>query len=72
MRIYDNGIYRDMTPDEVSEYESALKDTADTEPDRLFALESENKKLASKLEAAIEANANLEECIVEMAEIVYG
>lgn len=35
-------------------------------------LAKENKELKSKLEAAIESNSMLEECIAEMAEVVYA
>lgn len=35
-------------------------------------LETENKQLASKLEASIKSNQMLEDCLVEMAEIVYA
>lgn len=35
-------------------------------------LETENKQLSSKLEASIKSNQMLEDCLVEMAEIVYA
>lgn len=35
-------------------------------------LAKENKELKSKLEAAIESNSMLEDCIAEMAEVVYA
>ena len=35
-------------------------------------LETENKQLTAKLEASIKSNQMLEDCIVEMAEIVYA
>lgn len=35
-------------------------------------LETENKQLTSKLDAAIQSNQMLEDCLVEMAEIVYA
>lgn len=38
----------------------------------LEELAKENKELSARLEAAIQANANLEDCLVEMAEIVYA
>ena len=35
-------------------------------------LETENKQLSSKLDAAIQSNQMLEDCLVEMAGIVYA
>lgn len=35
-------------------------------------LETENKQLTAKLEASIKSNQMLEDCLVEMAEIVYA
>lgn len=35
-------------------------------------LESKNKELTAKLDAEIESGSTLEECIVEMAEVVYA
>lgn len=43
-----------------------------TYAEKLAALEEENKQLSSKLEAAIQSNQMLEDCLVEMAEIVYA
>lgn len=40
--------------------------------DKVSALEAENKTLKSKLTAAIESNSMLEECLVEMAGVVYA
>lgn len=40
--------------------------------DKLSALEAENKRLNAKLSAAIESNSMLEECLVEMAGVVYA
>ena len=39
---------------------------------RLAALEAENKELRAKLAAAVESGAMLEDCIVEMAGVVYA
>ena len=49
----------------------------ETEPrptvtDRIADLEAKNKQLTSKLDAAIQSNQMLEDCLVEMAEIVYA
>ena len=43
-----------------------------TYAEKLAALEEENKQLTSKLDAAIQSNQMLEDCLVEMAEIVYA
>lgn len=40
--------------------------------ERVESLETENKQLTSKLDAAIQSNQMLEDCLVEMAEIVYA
>lgn len=47
-------------------------DPAPTVEDRMVALEADNKRLTSKLDAAIQSNQMLEDCLVEMAEIVYA
>ena len=43
-----------------------------TDAQRLAALEAENKELRAKLAAAVESGAMLEDCIVEMAGVVYA
>lgn len=43
-----------------------------TDAPRITALEAENKQLTAKLEASIKVNQMLEDCLVEMAEIVYA
>lgn len=43
-----------------------------TPEDRIATLEAENKTLKSKLTAAIKSNSMLEECLVEMAGVVYA
>lgn len=43
-----------------------------TEGERITTLEAENKALTAKLAAAIESNSMLEECLVEMAGVVYA
>ena len=43
-----------------------------TPEERLAALERENKTLQSQLEASIQSNQMLEDCLVEMAGIVYA
>ena len=44
----------------------------EVEPEKVPTAEEEIKELKSKLDASIQANANLEECLIEMAEIVYA
>ena len=44
MRIYKNGIYRDMTPEEIAEWEQSMSDIPAPEPtaeERIAALEQE-------------------------------
>ena len=44
MRIYDNGIYRDATPEEITAWEQSIADTPAPEPtpeERITALEEE-------------------------------
>ena len=46
MKIYDNGVYRDMTPEEIAEWEKSIADTPapETTPEeRIAALEEELK-----------------------------
>ena len=44
MKIYDNGVYRDMTTEEIAEWEQSISDTHTLEPtpeERIAALEEE-------------------------------
>lgn len=44
MRKYDNGIYRDMTPEEIAAWEQSMSDTPTPEPtaeERIAALEEQ-------------------------------
>lgn len=43
-----------------------------TTEERLAALEKENKMLQAQLEASIQSNQMLEDCLVEMAGVVYA
>lgn len=46
MKIYDNGVYRDMTPEEIAEWEQSISDAPAPEPtaeERIAALEEELK-----------------------------
>ena len=47
-------------------------ETHKTYAEKLASLEAENKRLTSKLDATIQSNQMLEDCLVEMAEIVYA
>ncbi len=46
--------------------------TQKTYAEKLADLETENAQLTAKLEASIQSNQMLEDCLVEMAEIVYA
>ena len=59
---------RDPQPDPEPEPEP---EPGDTEA-RLKALERENKTLQAQLEASIQSNQMLEDCLVEMAGVVYA
>lgn len=56
MKIYENGILRDMTPEEVAELEKLAAETPAPEPtseERIAALELDNAELRSAIEALI-------------------
>lgn len=56
MKIYENGIYRDMTAEEVAELEKLAAETPAPEPtseERIAALELDNAELRSAIEALI-------------------
>lgn len=53
-------------------YDEFLRKGMDNEVDRDAALRAEVAAANRKLEAAIQSNAMLEDCLVEMAEAVYG
>lgn len=55
-KIYENGIYRDMTPEEVAEYEKLAAEAPAPEPspeERIAALEQDNAELREAIEALI-------------------
>lgn len=52
--------------------EPAPPDPEPTPEERLAALERENKTLTAQLEAMIQSNQMLEDCLVEMAGVVYA
>lgn len=56
MRICENGIYRDMTAEEVAELEKLAAEAPAPEPtpeERIAALEQDNAELRSAIEALI-------------------
>ena len=56
MRIYENGIYRDMTPEEIAELEKLALEAPTPEPtpdERIAALEKDNAELRETIEALI-------------------
>lgn len=56
MRIYENGIYRDMTPEEIAELEKLATEMPAPEPtpeERIAALEKDNAELRDALEALL-------------------
>lgn len=56
MRIYENGIYRDMTAEEIAELEKLATEMPAPEPtpeERIAALEKDNAELRDALEALL-------------------
>lgn len=56
MRIYENGIYRDMTADEIAELEKLATEMPAPEPspeERIAALEQDNAELREALDALL-------------------
>lgn len=56
MRICENGIYRDMTPEEIAEMEKLAAEAPAPEPspeERIAALEQDNAELREAIEALI-------------------
>lgn len=56
MRIYENGIYRDMTIEEIAELEKLTLEAPTPEPtpdERIAALEKDNAELREAIEALI-------------------
>lgn len=56
MKIYENGIIRDMTPEEVAELEKLAAEQPAPEPspeERIAALEQNNAELREAIEALI-------------------
>lgn len=58
MRIYENGSYRDMTPEEIAELEKSAAEAPEPAPEptpeeRIAALEKDNAELREALEALL-------------------
>lgn len=56
MKIYENGIYRDMTPEEVAEFEKLATEMPAPEPspeERIAALEKDNAELRKAMDALL-------------------
>lgn len=56
MKIYENGIYRDMTAEEVAELEKLAAEAHAPEPspeERIAALEQDNAELREAMEALL-------------------
>ena len=56
MRIYENGTIRDMTPEEIAEFEKFATEMPAPEPtpeERIAALEKDNAELRDALEALL-------------------
>lgn len=56
MRIYENGVYRDMTAEEVAELEKLETEMPAPEPtpeERITALEQDNAELREAMEALL-------------------
>lgn len=56
MRIYENGIYRDMTAAEIAELEKLAAEVPTPEPtaeERIAALEQDNAELREAMEALL-------------------
>lgn len=56
MKIYENGIYRDMTAEEIAELEKLATEQPTPEPspeERIAALEKDNAELREAMEALL-------------------
>ena len=61
MKICENGVIRDMSPEAIAEIERAIAEAPEPEPtpdDRIAELEAQNQVLT--------------ECLMEMSQIVYA
>ena len=62
-RVYDNGVYRDITQEEIKEFEKMQQENQN---------QVQEPTLEDKVANLQEENQMLKECILEMSEIVYG
>ena len=62
-RVYDNGVYRDMTQEEIKEFEKIQQENQN---------QVQEPTLEDKVASLQEENQFLKDCILEMSEIVYG
>lgn len=56
MKIYENGIYRDMTAEEIAEFEKLATEMPAPEPtpeERIAALEQDNAELRDAMDALL-------------------
>ena len=67
----EGGVVTSLAAGTVPEPEPAPEPEPTVE-ERVNALEAENKELRAKLAAAVESGTMLEDCIVEMAGVVYA
>jgi hypothetical protein len=71
----DTVVYMEENTEAVEAYISSLPELEpeSEEPvDPIVELQEENQRLNAKIKALTESNAFLEDCIVEMAEVVYA
>lgn len=68
IRVGDRFVYRNRSTGEFTTEPAALK----TPEQQIAELERQNKTLQAQLEASIQSNQMLEDCLVEMAGVVYA
>lgn len=68
----NNPSYKEVTKSEYLEYAGSIPFIPATPEERIGTLESENDLLKQQIKAASDQNDFLEDCIAEMAGIVYA
>ena len=68
----NNPSYKEVTEEEYWQYAGSRPSFPVTPGERIGTLESDNALLKQQLKAASDQNDFLEDCIAEMAEIVYA
>lgn len=68
----NNPSYKEVTEEEYWQYAGSRPSFPATPGERIGTLESDNALLKQQLKAASDQNDFLEDCIAEMAEIVYA